>query len=274
MEQQATHERKDSFTMGNHKYLNKFSQWLPDLKLKKTLSKRYRSQSLSLPMSSQSDDDSSASPAPHGRLLSSLRGHGRSKDYASDGPGRGGQMPPTKADRSFMQRKSFSLTGSMVADANGKKKKRSIASTMSNIMQKAKVYRRHSFSNTSLANDYRSDSSDNQRHARGAQPSTSRFIVSGKASHQSQSDPESVYSDFLSDTEDRLANDIHGDRPPDKDLTHAESLFATMDQTPKYQKTQDKSPRSPRMEHSDQGTAPAMATANGGEQHFGCSTAI
>lgn len=242
-------DRKESTSMGNHKYLNKFSQWLPDLKLKKTLSKRYRSHSL--PAVGDSDDDSVIQQPSHAKILPSFlqdkRFYGKLKD-ASTSDAANSRAQTTKGDRSFLQRKSFSLSTSHTTDANGKKKKRTIASTMSNIMQKAKVYRRHSFSHSSLANEYQSKSPDNQRYyhqssLRGV-PSTSRFVVP-KQSHQSQSDPESVYSDFLSDTDDKITSDA-GDRSAEQDSFIAENLFPTMEQTMKYEK-------SPKVEQTDQG---------------------
>lgn len=226
-------EKKESSSMANHKYLNKFSQWLPELKLKK-MSKRYRSHSL--PAVGDSDDDSlqqsnAILSYPHDKRIQD----NRSQLGSSSGKSKIFSTASFRPGQSFLQRKSLSTTTPLVNENGSKKKKRTIASTMSNIMQKAKVYRRHSFTHSSLNNNSQSDRFDGPQHQIDV-PSTSRFIIS-KPSQQSQihSDPELIYSDFLSDSEDK--SEIL-ERYPDRDTSNAESLFATMNPAPSHQKSE------------------------------------
>lgn len=230
-------EKKESSSMANHKYLNKFSQWLPELKLKK-MSKRYRSHSL--PVVGDSDDDSlqqsnAILSYPHDKRIK----NDRSKQGSISGKSKIFSTASFRSGQSFLQRKSLSTTAPLANENGNKKKKRTIASTMSNIMQKAKVYRRHSFTHSSLNKNAQSDRLDGSQHHQKLQiemPSTSRFILS-KPSHQSQihSDPELIYSDFLSDSEDK--SEII-ERYPDGDTLNAESLFATMNQAASHQKSE------------------------------------
>lgn len=233
-QQSQHHDKRDADPSGNHKYLNKFSQWLPDqLKLKK----RYRSHSL--PGVSDSDDASSSKGS--GKAISSAY-HSDKRQFGKTNA-KSMFTSPIKSGRSFLQRKSLSLSTPLAREdsTSSKKKKRSIASTMSNIMQKAKVYRRHSFSHSTLSHEYGSKSSDPTfRHQMGGPQSmqgpSSKFMISKPAAQSySQSDPESVYSDFFSDNEDRSASDT-GDRFNDKDLSNVANLFATMEQSGAYQR--------------------------------------
>lgn len=237
--QQPAGDKKDASMGGNHKYLNKFSQWIPDLKLRK-MSKRYRSHSL--PAVADSDDDTMLQQPPRG--TKGMQAFQADKRQYSGKPQKDPSSKstmftsPIKSGRSFLQRKSLSSTTPLARDESNssKKKKRSIASTMSNIMQKAKVYRRHSFSQ--LTNEYSGKESgprqmghQQQMQAGPSGPSTSKFMISKPPPQAySQSDPESVYSDFFSDNEDRSASDT-GDRFADKDISNVVNLFATMDQS-------------------------------------------
>lgn len=243
--QQQPGDKKDAAIAGNHKYLNKFSQWIPDLKLKK-MSKRYRSHSL--PAVADSDDDTMLQQPPRGTkgmqaFQQDKRAYGKSQ---KDSNAKSTMFTsPIKSGRSFLQRKSLSLSTPLARDESNssKKKKRSIASTMSNIMQKAKVYRRHSFSQ--LTNEF--SGKEGIPRQMGYQPmqgssgqpsssSSSKFMISKPTSQSySQSDPESVYSDFFSDNEDRSASDT-ADRFADKDLSNVVNLFATMDQSAVHQR--------------------------------------
>lgn len=266
----AHHDKRDADLAGNHKYLNKFSQWLPDqLKLKR-MSKRYRSHSL--PAVADSDDD---------LMLQQQQQHQQLHATSSKGSGKG--MPtayhqdkrqfgksaaksmftsPIKSGKSFLQRKSLSLSTPLARDdsTNSKKKKRSIASTMSNIMQKAKVYRRHSFSHSTLSNEYGAKGGPDptayrsQMGQQSMQGPSSKFMITKPAAQSySQSDPESVHSDFFSDNEDRSASDFNdtGDRLNDKDLSNVAKLFATMEQSSAYQR-QEQHQAQPK--DSEQGT--------------------
>lgn len=245
--QQQAHDKRDAELAANHKYLNKFSQWIPDqLKLKR-MSKRYRSHSL--PAVADSDDDTmlqqqskgsgrGMQPQPSSSSHQDKRMYGKpQKDLSAKSM----FTSPIKSGRSFLQRKSLSLSTPLARDENNssKKKKRSIASTMSNIMQKAKVYRRHSFSHSQLVNDYGPKTVDGQRQMNQPQsmqgPSSKFMITKQPPQSYSQSDPESVYSDFFSDNEDRSASDT-GDRFGDKDLSNVVNLFATMDQSAVHQR--------------------------------------
>lgn len=224
--QQAGADKKDAAG----KYLNKFSQWMPDLKLKK-ISKRYRSHSL--PAVADSDDDSmmqqhqqqSRGKAAPGFQQAKQQYGKPPKDYNSKSSM---FTSPIKSGRSFLQRKSLSLSTPLSRDDNNssKKKKRSIASTMSNIMQKAKVYRRHSFSHSTLTNEQPMAGES----SRQIQPGSKFMITKPQNQSYSQSDPESVYSDFFSDNEDRSASDF-----AEKDLSNVVDLFATMDQSAAHQ---------------------------------------
>lgn len=237
--QQQVHDKRDAELAGNHKYLNKFSQWIPDqLKLKR-ISKRYRSHSL--PAVADSDDDTMLQQPPRGSGRGSMqppsqqdkRMYGKPQ---KDPSAKSMFTSPIKSGRSFLQRKSLSLSTPLARDESNssKKKKRSIASTMSNIMQKAKVYRRHSFSHSRLTEEYGPKASNDGQRPMGQQPMqgpSSKFMISKQPPQAySQSDPESVYSDFFSDNEDRSASDT-GDRFGDKDLSNVVNLFATMDQS-------------------------------------------
>lgn len=248
----AHHDKRDADLAGNHKYLNKFSQWLPDQLKIKRISKRYRSHSL--PAVADSDDDLMLQQQQQHQQLhgTSSKGSGKTmspayhqdkRQYGSKSSAKSMFTSPIKSGRSFLQRKSLSLSTPLAREdsTNSKKKKRSIASTMSNIMQKAKVYRRHSFSHSTLRNEYGPTATDpsafrqpmSQQQMQGP---SSKFMISKPAAQSySQSDPESVYSDFFSDNEDRSASDT-GDRLNEKDLNNVASLFATMEQSSAYQR--------------------------------------
>lgn len=249
--QQQAADKKDGASMagmsGNHKYLNKISQWMPDLKLKK-MSKRYRSHSL--PAVADSDDDTMLQQPPRGtKGMQAFQQDKRSYGKPQKDPNSKSTMftSPIKSGRSFLQRKSLSLSTPLARDESNssKKKKRSIASTMSNIMQKAKVYRRHSF--TQLTNEYSGNEGGPvqmrqpamqaaMQGGQSASSSSSKFMITKQPPQSySQSDPESVYSDFFSDNEDRSASDT-GDRFADKDISNVVNLFATMDQSAVHQR--------------------------------------
>lgn len=124
-------------------------------------------------------------------------------------------------------------------------------------MQKAKVYRRHSFSHSTLTNEYSSKGGDPtafRQQQMGQQPMqgpSSKFMITKPAAQSySQSDPESVYSDFFSDNEDRSASDT-GDRLNDKDLSNVANLFATMEQSSAYQRQEQQQTQ---RKESEQGT--------------------
>lgn len=244
-------DKKDPVIAGNHKYLNKFSQWIPDnLKLKR-ISKRYRSHSL--PAVADSDDDSIMQQLPKGKgttvISQDKRLYGKPQKDANSKSTI--FTSPIKSGRSFLQRKSHSLTTPLTREekSSSKKKKRSITSTMTNLMQKANVYRRHSFSHSTLTNecselDDARQISRHQMQFSGGQ--SSKFLITKPPNQTySQSDPESVYSDFFSDNEDKSAS-VMGDRFIDKDLCNVANIFATMDQSVVQQRLDSR--------ESDQGT--------------------
>ncbi|XP_031616622.1 uncharacterized protein LOC116336710 isoform X3 [Contarinia nasturtii] len=234
-------DKKDPTIAGNHKYLNKFSQWIPEnLKLKR-ISKRYRSHSL--PAVADTDDDSIIQQLPKVKGMPNFQQNKRHYGKPQKDPNTKSTMfkSPIKSGRSFLQRKSLSLSTPLARDENNssKKKRRSITSTMTNLMQKANVYRRHSFSHSSLSNEYTKlgdarQMGHNQIQTAGS--SSSKFLISKTTSQTySQSDPESVYSDFLSDNEEKSASDT-GDR----DISNATNIFATMDESAVHQRSESK----------------------------------
>lgn len=239
MQQQQQQQTKSAGGQGqpaqqNNKYLNKFSQWLPDIKLKK-ISKRYRSQSL--PAGAESDEEMTPPPQSAPSL-------------GSSGKSMFSHPQPQQPQHPLQQRKTLSMslsssTGSPPASANSKKKKRTLVNTMSNIMQKAKIYRRHSFTHSSLSSQYQQKGQDagapivGQRGGRQAHhqslrgvPSTSRFVImKGRAPIHSMSDPETdPYSTFMSDTDEKsAASDAAADKYGDEEYLSPQSLFPTID---------------------------------------------
>lgn len=137
---------------GHNKYIEKFSSWLPDIKLKK-LSKNHRSNSLPSDV-----EDVSPPVRPHKITISK---NGKKSQ----------QVNPLAA--------------------TSKKKKRGLVSAMSNIMQKAKLYRRHSLS-------YSSPPEQN-----GTTPTFKTMSVNRRKSRNtSYSDPE---TDFFSDNNESFS---------------------------------------------------------------------
>lgn len=198
---------------GSNKYLNKFSQWLPDMK---KMSKRHRSHSL--PAGVENDDD--------------LQSGNIDSPYELRSP------PVVNAEP--VQKPQHSTTGS-------KKKKRNIVSTMSNIMQKAKIYRRHSFSHSNLTNSYQQSSSsptatpvkmvDNGRkvhHQSLRGTSSSRYVARPMAAHSSHStsDPENdLYGGFFSDNDERSGSEIYDKSSADEQprSQHSRNMFPVVD---------------------------------------------
>lgn len=125
-QQSINHQSASSTsTHNNNKLVNKFSHWLPDLKLKK-LSKKHRSHSL--PAGVEIDEDIPQSTA---------------------------NKHQTNTSAQQKLRKDSSSSSGVSTNASTKKKKRSLVSTMSNIMQKAKsINRRHSFTHHSFTNPF------------------------------------------------------------------------------------------------------------------------
>lgn len=160
--QQSNHHHQSASSTSTHnnsKLVSKFSHWLPDLKLKK-MSKRHRSHSL--PAGVEIDDDIPQSTA---------------NKHQSN----------TSAQQKL--RKDSSSSSGVSTNASTKKKKRSLVSTMSNIMQKAKsINRRHSFTHHSFTNPF-----SHHKHV-GAYT---------KHPHSaSLSDPEGDVHGFFSDNDD------------------------------------------------------------------------
>lgn len=202
-----------SHATGTSKYLNKFSHWLPELKLKK-ISKRHRSHSL--PIGIENDDNVQFSNEPY---------NARTVQIASSSP----SSSSWQAQKAIAT-KSTSRTGS-------KKKKRNIVSTMSNIMQKAKIYRRHSFTHSSSANQPGSTpstasttpikSSIGTRHESLRETSSSWHM--GKRPEQSSSASETendLYGGFYSDNEDTNAGERYDRTNNDEFRQHSSNIFS------------------------------------------------
>ncbi|XP_037925894.1 uncharacterized protein LOC119660950 isoform X4 [Hermetia illucens] len=179
-----------------HKYLGKFSNWLPDLKLKR-MTKRHRSQSLPVGVEIdetekhysqmlQKQQQQQKAPQTHQlhhpphyfqQRLAKIPMIRRRATHSGTG------HAPGSADISTAQQKSATGNGSI------KKKKRTLSATMSNIMQKAKLYRRHSFTHRSSIHS-----------AKGVD---SPFMRPGSVASTSLSDPEVDMQSFIqSDNED------------------------------------------------------------------------
>lgn len=129
--QKPTHDKSQ------HSYLNKVGAWLPDIKLKR-ISKRHRSQSLPVRVDIDNDNSYEAQKAYKMNLKQQRQLQKQQQQQLlqqqqqqqhHDGHGHGGKKGDIHLMNNYMKRK-----------------KKQIVSTMSNIMSKAKVYRRHSFS--------------------------------------------------------------------------------------------------------------------------------
>ena len=130
--------QKSSHDKSQHSYLNKVGAWLPDIKLKR-ISKRHRSQSLPVRVDIDNDNSYEAQKAYKMNLKQQrqlqkqqqqqLLQQQQQQQHHHDGHGHVGKKGDIHLMNNYMKRK-----------------KKQIVSTMSNIMSKAKVYRRHSFS--------------------------------------------------------------------------------------------------------------------------------
>lgn len=173
-------------------YLNKVHAWLPEIKLKK-MSKRHRSQSLP----GEVGDDDYLKNESH---KMNLKKHSVDEKNISS---RGGKKKDIYVMKNYM-----------------KGKKKQLASTMSSIMNKAKVYRRHSFSYHTSDDENQGASSSHHRATRSASSATS--------SRKNYSDTETDVSstDMFSD-----GDDIEGN-------SETLPVFATMaDSLPKHSDT-------------------------------------
>lgn len=183
-------------------YLNKVHAWLPEIKLKK-MSKRHRSQSLSLPDEVGEDDYTNQK-----YKMNLKKG---SVDESQLQP-RGGKKKEIYVMKSYM-----------------KGKKKQLAHTMTNIMNKAKVYRRHSFSH------HMSDEDENQSQQSPARHRSTRSASSAvPQSKRSYSDTETDVSSMFSDGDE--VDGLHEMSEAQEPLP----MFATMgDSLPKHSDTGD-----------------------------------
>lgn len=182
-------------------YLNKVHAWLPDIKLKK-MSKRHRSQSLSLPMEGGEEENYSSQSYKMNLKKSSVD--------ERNVQGRGGKKKEVYVMKNYM-----------------KGKKKQLVHTMSNIMNKAKVYRRHSFSH------HMSDDDENQNQS----PSHHRTTrsTSSAASKRSCSDTETDISSMFSDGDE---NEMMSEA--ERNQSEPLPVFATMgDSLTKHSDTGD-----------------------------------
>lgn len=174
-------------TTNNGKYMNKLSQWFPDLKLKK-ISKRHRSHSL--PIGAENDDD-----------LVAVAVQPQQPPIANGGSTSQPPAKPAAAQHPKVTRKDSSSSWGMTSGSTAsKKKKRSLVSTMSNIMQKAKIYRRHSFTHHSLTNPF--SGHQHLQHAGSVGAATGAKKYGSRAAPASLSDPEGDIHGFYSDNDD------------------------------------------------------------------------
>ncbi|XP_037051136.1 uncharacterized protein LOC119085040 isoform X3 [Bradysia coprophila] len=233
--QQSNHHQQSASltsTHNNSKLVNKFSHWLPDLKLKK-LSKKHRSHSL--PAGVEIDDDL---PQPNATRHQSA----------------------TSAQQKL--RKDSSSSSGVSTNASTKKKKRSLVSTMSNIMQKAKsINRRHSFTHHSFTNPF-----SHHKHV-GA--------YSKHPHSTSLSDPEGDVHGFFSDNDDTTSTseyekqsllDEYGGFG---DLQHDQQamLFPTMSNVPKINEQKSAPDQAPRESQAKKVQPPPVSDSDdsGGE---------
>lgn len=173
-------------------YLNKVHAWLPDIKLKK-ISKRHRSQSLP---GEVGDEENFGNQSYKMNL----------KKHSTD------EQVPSR-EGSTKKKEVYVMKSYM----KGKKK---LQHTMSNIYNKAKVMRRHSFSNHHMSDDDDNASQQSPSHQRAL-----RSASSAGPSKRSYSDTETDVSSMFSDGDDfDTANDIsEGDRK-----NEPLPMFATM----------------------------------------------
>lgn len=169
-------------------YLNKVHAWLPDIKLKK-MSKRHRSQSLP---GEVGDEENYANQS----YKMNLKKHSVDEHGA---PSRGGKKKEIYVMKNYM-----------------KGKKKQLAHTMSNIMNKAKVYRRHSFSH------HLSDDEENQSQQSPSHHRATRSASSAANSKKSYSDTETDISSMFSDGDENDLNELG------ENQQEAPSMFATM----------------------------------------------
>lgn len=146
-------------------YLNKVHSWLPEIKLKK-MSKRHRSQSLSLPAERSGEEMSRKYRLSLKKTPSSAKAEHES----------GTKQKEIYVMKSYM-----------------KGKKKQLVHTMSNIMSKAKVYRRHSFSHH-VSDDEENNSQQSPSHARATRSSSSAVPVKRNFS-DTETDISSMFSD-------------------------------------------------------------------------------
>lgn len=187
-------------------YLNKVHAWLPEIKLKK-MSKRHRSQSLpgevvdETSYAKRSYKMNLKKPSPEGQNVSS----------------REGKKKEIYVMKSYM-----------------KGKKKQLVHTMSNIMSKAKVYRRHSFS-------HHSDDDDNQSYEQSPTHRGTRSASSATPSKRNYSDTETDVSSMFSDGDDM--DNLNAERSDQEPIP----VFATMgDSLPKHSDTGDSDKNSDR----------------------------
>jgi hypothetical protein len=189
-------------------YLNKVHAWLPDIKLKK-MSKRHRS--LSLP-GEVADEENYSNQA-----------------YKMN-------LKKTSNDDRNVQSRSGKKKEIYVMKNYMKGKKKQLAHTMSNIMNKA---RRHSFSH------HMSDEDENQSQQSPSHHRTTRSASSAVPSKRSCSDTETDISSMFSDGDE---NDTMNDMSEmERNQFEPLSLFATMaDSLPKHSDTGDSDKNSDR----------------------------
>jgi hypothetical protein len=181
-------------------YLNKVHAWLPEIKLKK-MSKRHRSQSLP----GEAGDEEGYSSQSY---KMNLKKHSIDAESGS----RGGKKKEIYVMKSYM-----------------KGKKKQLAHTMSSIMNKAKVYRRHSFSH------HMSDDDENKSQQSPIRQRTTRSASSAPPVKRNYSDTETDVSSIFSDGDEMdMLNDLNDNE------RNQHSLFATMgDSLPKHSDTGD-----------------------------------
>lgn len=185
-----------------NKYLNKFSNWLPELKLKK-MSKRHRSHSL--PMGIENDDD---------------------LQFANDPNNVHSAQPSTSSSSWHSQSLNYNKPSS--SRGNSKKKKKNIVTnTMSNIMQKAKMYRRHSFTHSSsppikLQQPGSNSSTVSNTPIKSSWQMRKRSELSSSAS-EAENDP---HSGFFSDNDDTSASEAYDRSTNDEYRQPPPNMFA------------------------------------------------
>ena len=183
-------------------YLNKVHAWLPDIKLKK-ISKRHRSQSLSLPAEVGDEDYNKQ------KYKMNLKKH--SVDEQTRGGSSGSKKKEVYVMKSYM-----------------KGKKKQLERTMSSIMNKAKVYRRHSLS-YHLSDEEKSQSQQSPSPSHNRATRSVSSAGGGSRSKRSFSDTETDVSSMFSDgDENEMMNDTsEAERSQQEPLP----VFATMGET-------------------------------------------